>query len=230
MRVADLVGRYVELAITNWRLLLFLLPVAWLAFTVFGVLQEEVLGWSPADFATLFDLDLIPVAFVTAATAQAVLWGPSTGGVRQLIAVAGRAFPTMLAVTVLVRLAVVVGFLFLVLPAIAAAILFGLAAVIMMAERPAILASLRQSFDMVLSAAVKVAASYVGYILSLVAIVFAMIIVAAAVAAMVPQPISGHVTDGALAAALSISHTVFAAGIYQVLTEARQAQPSPSIN
>ncbi|MEO0818316.1 MAG: YciC family protein [Pseudomonadota bacterium] len=224
--IADIARRYADLGVRHWQTLLILLAVGWLLFSATGYLQDTLLGWRPQDLLTFFDLDVIPVAFLTAATAHSVLWESPGAGPVAALDVAWRAFLSLLAVTLLVRAAVVVGIMFLVLPGLAAIVFLGLAAVIMMAERPGIIASLRQSAEMVLSAVVKVLGAYIIFILSLVAVMFVMLLVAGFASAGFPEPLAGHIMDGAFSAGFSISYTVFAVAIYQVLTEARHAQPT----
>jgi hypothetical protein len=227
VRIADFAGRYADVAIGNWRALALMMPIAWLVFALIGYLQDTVIGWRPQDLLTFFDFDVIAVAFVTAATAQIALWRDGLGAA---LGVAQKAFIAILAVVVLVRLAVTIGLVFLVLPGVALAIFLGLAAVITMAERPGIFASLRQSFDMVLSAWAKVLGAYIIYILSLAALVVVALFIVSFATIGVPDPYSGHLADGALSAVLSISHTVFAVSVYQVLTRARDAKPAEAFD
>ncbi|MEM9738974.1 MAG: YciC family protein [Pseudomonadota bacterium] len=226
VRLVDIARRYGDLGVHHWQTLLVLMLFSWVAFTLVGYVQDTVLAWRPEDLLTFFDLDVVPVAFVTAACAHAVLWGVPGAGPAASMGVARRAFVSVLAVTLLVRIAVVFGLIALVIPGLAMIVFLGLAAVIMVAERPGVFASLRQSFEMVLSAFVKVIGAYIVFVLSFVGIVFVMIIVVALATVNLGDPLSGHITDGALSAALSISHTVFAVAVYQVLTEARTAEPT----
>ncbi|MEL6661556.1 MAG: YciC family protein [Pseudomonadota bacterium] len=230
VRIGEIAGRYADLVMGHWRTLLALFGIGWALFALVGYGQDTLLGWTPNDFLTFFDFDVIPVAFVTAATAHAVLWGRPGAGLRGSLDVALRAFGSMLVVTVLVRFAIILGIAFLILPGLAVAILLSLAAVILMAERPGMFASLLQSVQMVLSALGKVIGSYVIYLLSLVGVLFAGALVSAFATINMPEPWSQHISFGALSAALSISHTVFAVAVYQVLTEARSNAPEPTVH
>lgn len=226
VRVGEIAGRYADLAIGHWRTLLILTAMGWVVFAGVEYLQATVFGWQPDDLITLFDFDLLPVAFITAATAHAVLWGRPGEGAVGSMSVALQAFVSILAVTVLVRLAVLLGFLFLVLPGIAISVLLGLSAVIMMAERPGILASLTQSVQRVWSAIGPVIGGYVVYVLSLVGLLFGAVIVSSVLGALMPGPWSETMAFALLSAVLSVSHTVFAVAVYQVLAEASRAEPT----
>lgn len=226
VRVGEIAGRYADLAVGHWRTLLILTVIGWVLFAAIEILQSSIFGWEPGDLVTLFDFDLVPIAFLTAATAHSVLWGKPGEGAVGSMSVAVRAFVPILAVTVLVRIAVLTGFLLVVLPGLAMIVLLGISAVIMMAERPGILSSLVQSVQRIWSAIGPVIGGYVVYVLSLVGLLFGATMIATIAAAFVPSSVSEQIAFAALSAVLSISHTVFAVAVYQVLNEASKATPT----
>lgn len=75
--------------------------------------------------------------------------GRYTPSLNEAVSVAGRAYLTVLAVSVLGFAVTMIGFFLLVLPGIAAMVLFGLVVPIVMAERPGIIETFRRSFDLV---------------------------------------------------------------------------------
>lgn len=218
--VPRIASAYGELLLGHWPRLLALYAIGWALVTGIYLLQADVFGYHPRDLGIFFELDILPIAYLTAAVAQATLWGQPGDPVRACLEIAGRAFVSVLAVTVLARIAITVGLVTLVIPGIAAMILFGLSAVIMMAERPGIIAAMSDSVQRVWSNFSAVLISYLIYVLSLIAFVFASGFTGAVVTAFLPGGWDQHVMGGALSAALSVSHTVFAVAVYRAIVAA----------
>ena len=203
--------------------LIMLFVAGWFLVTLLLVVQLRVLGYRPTDLQSFFQMDLIAVALITAAVAQATLWGSPGDPLRICLSVAQRAFVPVFAITLLARFLIVIGFVVLVLPGIAMMILFGLSAVIMIAERPNMLSAMRESVLRVWRNFGAVLVSYLVFLLSLLVFSFAAAFVGAIVSAFLPGSVDNLVVGGAMMAMLSVVHTVFAVAVYQAIATAEYA-------
>lgn len=215
-----IVTGYTGLLLAHWDRLLILFAVGWAMTSAVMLVQVNLIGYDPKDMGMFLQANLLPIAFITGAVAQATLWGEPGDPVTTCLDVATRAFIPLLAITLVSRIVISAGLVALVLPGIALTMLFGLSGVIMIAERPSVFRALKESVLRVWRSFGAVLVSYIVYLISLLVLAFASAFAGGIVAAFLPGSLDGQVVGGAMTAMFSLSHTVFAVAIYKEISGA----------
>ena len=225
LRTTDISSEFVMRARPAWRDLLIIFVGTWAAVFVAETVESAVLPFLGE--LHFLSLSLIPLAFATGMVAHRLLWEwqPSLG---ECAGIAARAFLPLLAILALTRLAIAVGFVILLLPALAAFILLALAPVILMAERRPIPSCMIASVERLLPHILKILGAYIVFLLVFVAGVFLMVIVSVLFIGFLPDDGTREaVLDAGLSAVASLLHTSYAVAIYMALSRFEETQGRP---
>lgn len=225
LRTTDISTEFVVRIRPAWRDLLIIFAATWAAVFAAEAVERAVLPFMDSFY--FLSLSLVPLAFATGMVAHRLLWDwqPSLGECAQI---ASRAFLPLLAVLALTRLAISLGFVLLILPALAAFILLALAPIILMAERRPVMACMTASVQRLLPHIMKILGAYIVFLLVFVGGIFFMVVVAVLFIGFLPDDGTREaVLDAGLSAVASLLHTSYAVAIYMALSRFEETHGRP---
>lgn len=146
--------------------------------------------------------------------------GRYTPSLNEAASVASKAYLSVLVVSVISFAAAMIGLIFLIIPGVAAMVLFALVVPIVMAERPGVIATFRRSFDLVWPSILPI----LGFIVIIAIPAFIVIALGSAfVEAIIPGMTGIAVSGGLQAAASGIISIYASAAVYLTLTGGQPA-------
>lgn len=220
--VVQVSSAFLEALLTRWRVLLVLVALAWACGAIAKAVQGLLFGFDAGAAFGVFGVDIIPTAFFTAATAHAVLWDWKPT-VRECLEIASRAFPMILIVLAIYRIAFMIGLVFLFLPGLAVIFVFTFAPVLVMAQKPSVPQAFLGSWQIIRANVAAMIGSYIVFFLACAGALVVGVVVAGIASAGLSEMASGVVIEAGLTSLLSILHITFAASAYKVLGPAEEA-------
>lgn len=219
--VVQVASAFLEAMLTRWQVLLIMVALAWAGGAAAKAVQGLLFGFDAGAAFGVFGVDIIPTAFFTAAAAHAVLWDWKPTA-RECLEIASRAFPMMLIVLAIYRIAFMIGLVFLFLPGLAVIFIFTFAPVLVMAQKPSVPEAFLGSWQIIRDNVAAMIGSYIVFFLTCVGAVVVGGIIIGLASAGLPENAGGVVWNAGLTSLLSILHITFAASAYKVLAPAEE--------